>query len=476
MSTTTDPFAGMNKAELDYLHALAAENSAGTTPNALTPQTQTFIQQHPEFAWMATDPELGPLLSQSIVQNWDATRWQEALQGTNWFKTHSAAARDWLELAGSDPATADQRVQAEKQDLQAATSTLGVKLTDAQLTSLAYQSLEYGWTAQESQNHIAKLVTYTNGQFQVAPFYVDPSTGKAIDAFSGRQAYFGPNGEAATPDLATAQKWGAYATATFEGQTVYYQPVTSAEPWQTKVNGSYVDTRTGRPAYYGPNGEPGTPDQNAAAQAWGQGGFQTYQRDDGATIYYKAGTGATQATGGQGSAVPGGGLLGASVDQLKAEAAKYLVPVADTTLAQWAQQIASGQADVKGFDAYLQAQAKSLFPSMGTAIDQGITPQQYVDPYKQVASSLLGVNPNTIDMTDPKWMRAVGQKDPKTGMPVAMSLYDWQQTLMSDPTYGYLKTQNAGDRASALAEGIAQMFGRTPSGGTGFSGAAAPRI
>lgn len=450
------------------------DSTVSATPSAIDPKVAAYIAQHPEFAWIASDPELGPLLTQSVLQNWNASKWQEALQGTNWFKTHSAAARDWLELAGSDPAEAASRVQSEKQDLQSSTHTLGVNLSDAQLSSLAYQALEYGWTTQEAQNHIAKAVTYSNGQFEVAPFYIDPVTGKAIDSFSGREAYYGPQGQPATPDKPTDMT--GWAEATFNGQPVYFKTAAAAQPWQTQVNGTYIDTRTGRPAYYGPDGEPGTPDQNAATQAWGAGGFESYERDDGTTIYYKSGTGPSSSALGPASGVPGGGELGASVDQLKAEAAKYLVPVADSTLAQWAQQIAAGQSDIKGFDAYLQAQAKSLFPSMGAAIDQGITPQQYTDPYKQVASTVLGINPNSIDMTNPQWMRAVGQKDPKTGMPVAMSLYDWEQTLMSDPTYGYMKTQNATDRASALADGIAQMFGRTPSGGTGFSGAGAPRI
>lgn len=170
------------------------------------------------------------------------------------------------------------------------------------------------------------------------------------------------------------------------------------------------------------------------------------------------------------------GQIGTGLSDLKKVASDYMVPISDMSLLDWSGKMATGQTDIAAFNAYMQAQAKSLYPSMAASIDQGITPRAYMDPYKQVTATMLGLNPASIDMMEPQYMRAVTQKDPKTGVPTAMSLYDWQQTLMSDPTYGYMKTQGAADRASSLAAGIAQMFGRSPGGGTGFPGVAAPRV
>lgn len=174
-----------------------------------------------------------------------------------------------------------------------------------------------------------------------------------------------------------------------------------------------------------------------------------------------------------------GGTLVSSLQGVQAEAAKYLVPLSDSTAQSFATAMANGTMDSTAVTAYLQAQASSLFPSIAGAIKAGVTPSDYVSPYKEVAAQLLGVASNSIDMTQPQYLRALTTPDPKTGIPTAMSLYDFQQTLMQDPQYGYLKSTNAQDRASSIASGLAQMFGKSPSGpagSTAFNAAGAPRI
>jgi hypothetical protein len=174
----------------------------------------------------------------------------------------------------------------------------------------------------------------------------------------------------------------------------------------------------------------------------------------------------------------GAGSLMASVDSIQAEAGKYLVPLSTSTAQAFARAIAGGTMDAQGVDAYLQQQAMSLYPTIAGAIKQGITPAQYVTPYKEVAAQLLGVSPDSIDMTQTKWNRALSQPGPD-GKPAAMSLYDWQQLVMKDPQYNYLQSINAKDRASSISQGLAELFGRSPSGpagSTAFAAAGAPRI
>ena len=423
--------AGPTAEEASYLQSLnAATGSANTvsaTPQQLTDATKTFLQANPEFSWMFSNPDLTDpatgqnILAESILGNWDATKWQEELQQTKFYQKNGQKARDWAELAGSDPATAKTEITTETANLKTATQTLGVNLTEDQLTNLATQALQSGWAddPQQVTNHINSIVTYAQTGFKVNPYTIadgtvmDPATGKpfapgtAIDSFTGRQAYYGPNGEAATPIRPTDMT--GYSTSQFNGQTVYYQ--TSA---------------TGAP---------------------------------GATM------------------VQGGGLLSDTLDKLRAEAKTYMVPVDDAALGQWAQQIVANPGLQASYDSYLKTQAKSLFPSMAGAIDAGMTPDQYASPYRGIIQATLGVSGANIDFTDPKYQRFVaGNPDPKTGIPSAMSLYDTQRTLMSDPTYNYMNTQNAGDRAAALAQGLGEMFGKTPTGGTGMAGYAAPRI
>lgn len=153
------------------------------------------------------------------------------------------------------------------------------------------------------------------------------------------------------------------------------------------------------------------------------------------------------------------GTVSALTDQLKNTAAQYAVPVSDATLNQWANQIATGAATLDGFNSYTQAQAKSMFPGLAAAIDSGITVKQYVEPYVQTAAQELGINPNSISLTDPKWQRAITNVDPKTGQPAAMSLYDWTKTLRTDAMYGWDQTQGAQAAATQLANGLAKTLG-----------------
>lgn len=174
----------------------------------------------------------------------------------------------------------------------------------------------------------------------------------------------------------------------------------------------------------------------------------------------------------------GGGTLGANVQSIQAEAAKYLVPISASTAQSFATAMAQGTMDPAAITAYLQAQAESLYPSIANAIKNGITPADYVTPYKEVAAQLLGMDPNSIDMTQAKWNRPLSNPGPG-GVPTAMSLYDWQQTIMRDPQYGYMNSVNAKDRASSIAQGLGEMFGRVsggPAGSTAFSAAGAPRM
>ena len=173
-----------------------------------------------------------------------------------------------------------------------------------------------------------------------------------------------------------------------------------------------------------------------------------------------------------------GGTLLAGVDQVMAEASKYLVPISPGTADAFSQAMAAGTMDATGVTAYFQAQASSLYPSIAGAIKAGITPADYVTPYKEVAAQLLGVPANSIDMSKPQYQRALSAPGPD-GVPTAMSLYDFQNMLMKDPQYGYNNSVNAKDRASSIAQGLGEMFGRVssgPAGSTAFSAAGAPRM
>lgn len=155
----------------------------------------------------------------------------------------------------------------------------------------------------------------------------------------------------------------------------------------------------------------------------------------------------------------GSGSIQANINMLRGAAADYAVPISDQTLSQWAGQIAGGSTTAAAFQTYLVEQAKSLFPTLSTALDSGITVAQYTEPYKQIAQQELGMNPADFNLLDGKWSRAINSVDSTTGERASMSLYDWISTIRSDPSYGYDKTPGAVNAAIELSTQLQKAFG-----------------
>lgn len=157
----------------------------------------------------------------------------------------------------------------------------------------------------------------------------------------------------------------------------------------------------------------------------------------------------------------GGGELGKTATDVKSMANQYGVPLSDASTMDFARKMSEGAIDQAGLQGYMIEQAKSLFPSMTAALDRGITVKQYASPYLQIAQQELGVDPDTVDLTDKKWLAALNQVDPKTGDRTPMSLDQWLKTVRSDPSYGYDTTNKAKADATSLMGNLGQMFGAT---------------
>lgn len=140
-------------------------------------------------------------------------------------------------------------------------------------------------------------------------------------------------------------------------------------------------------------------------------------------------------------------------------AQSYGVPLSDHAAFSWAQRIAEGTATQDGFNAYAQDQAKLHFPTLAKHIDQGMTVRQLADPYLQIASQTLGVDPNSLDISSPKWAAALQSRDKEGNITGPMTTLDWSRKLMEDPTYGYDHTAQAQTEATNLVQQLGQSFG-----------------
>ena len=425
--------------------------TTGPIQTTVTPQGQvnqttlaSYIDAHPDIAWAQQIGDLKSLLDQAVAQNWDETKWTEELQASAFGKAHTSAQLQWIQEYGSRPVDAARDIAEKAAEVQAKARSLGINLSQTDINALAVTSLYNGWSDQDFNNHWAQMVNVQNGQPSLARAVMDPATGKLRDTFTGREAYYGPQNAPATPDINAARKaWGNnFAAYTQEdGTIVYYQTM-------------------------GPSQGTGTISSNTAAAG-------TSNMAAGVGPGAPAGVGATTAGGvnpvaaapGSGM-LPGGGALGGLLDTFKALAAQYLVPVSDPTLQQFASQaVASGDlSNSSAFEAYLKQQAENLWgPQVAALINQGQTTRQILDPYLSQASSLLGIDPSGIDPTDPKWAKALANPDGKGNLSM-MTLPQWQQTLMSDPVYGYQHSLNAANRAASFANYLGTMFGQTTGG------------
>jgi hypothetical protein len=162
-----------------------------------------------------------------------------------------------------------------------------------------------------------------------------------------------------------------------------------------------------------------------------------------------------------GGLYPQGGEIGASAATVNSMANDYGVPLSDQTKVQWGRQLAQGAITPDSVKGYLIEQAKSLYPGLTAALDQGITVKQYADPYIQLAQQETGLNPADVNLTDQKWMSLLNKVDPKTGARVSMSLDEALGAIRSDSAWGYDTSAQGRAAATQLADNLAKTFGAT---------------
>jgi hypothetical protein len=150
----------------------------------------------------------------------------------------------------------------------------------------------------------------------------------------------------------------------------------------------------------------------------------------------------------------------------KAQAADYGVPMSEQALGKWASDAVSGTGSDEQFREYLQLQAQSMYSDnkqMQTWLGQGKTVSTIFDPYRQVAARTLGVDPNSLDLTDSKWMAALQSRDPADPTKVRpMTLQEWDRYLRTEDSYGYSRSQQGLADYGSFISKLGQTFGVAP--------------
>jgi hypothetical protein len=81
------------------------------------------------------------------------------------------------------------------------------------------------------------------------------------------------------------------------------------------------------------------------------------------------------------------------------------------------------------------------------------------DAYRQEAAQILGVNPDTISVTDQGYNGVFTYQEPGQSQRRAMTLDEFTRMVRTDSQFGFNETQNAESLATGLAAAIQTEFG-----------------
>lgn len=157
-------------------------------------------------------------------------------------------------------------------------------------------------------------------------------------------------------------------------------------------------------------------------------------------------------------------LSAALNDSFSKIASSYEIPVSDAAVASHAQAaLTSGMDQTQAeanFTEYAKQVAAGLYPSLAPQIQGGVDVSTLLDPYKNLIEKTVGIDPGTIDFTNPKYgVFLNGAVDPATNRAAPMTLSQVSQKLMQDPQYGYQNTQEGKNAASSLVSSLLKTFG-----------------
>jgi hypothetical protein len=106
------------------------------------------IKNIPELRDFINELMTGPILSDP--------QFKAKLQQTNWWKTTTAAARDFVRRQVEDPATLQTQIDNSKADMRQRALALGLSVDDATLTKVVTDQIKFGWGEQVTLDYLGQ--------------------------------------------------------------------------------------------------------------------------------------------------------------------------------------------------------------------------------------------------------------------------------------------------------------------------------
>lgn len=152
------------------------------------------------------------------------------------------------------------------------------------------------------------------------------------------------------------------------------------------------------------------------------------------------------------------GDAGSVADQLNNVAYNNGVKLSSTYLLNSVRSVEAGTATPENAEAYIRSLAAGQFPTFAEQIKAGQNMSDIASPYTNAMASTLEIDPAKVDLFDPTIRKALmGEADPKTGVPTATPLWQFEQTLKQDPRW--MSTDNARESLLGAGHSILQDWG-----------------
>jgi hypothetical protein len=161
----------------------------------------------------------------------------------------------------------------------------------------------------------------------------------------------------------------------------------------------------------------------------------------------------------KGAKYTGGGSTGSAMQQLDGLAQNNGVEIAASDKLAWERDLTNGNKTFQDYEKMLRDRAATTYSVFADQIRAGQNLKDLTAPYRDVASKLLEVNPDSVSWEDPLFKdgKAFQTVDPKTGQMSAKPLWQFRQEVMKDPRWQ--RTDNAKDTYTSFGADVLKRFG-----------------
>jgi len=151
----------------------------------------------------------------------------------------------------------------------------------------------------------------------------------------------------------------------------------------------------------------------------------------------------------------GGAQTPISAEEVRQVAKNYGVPVSDSVVSQWANEIASGTKTIEQWTQMQKSSAKTLYSAVADRLETE-TFSDITEPYRQFAASTLEVPADNLDLTQPKWARLFAAGEGGSQPSRLMNLTEWASYVRAQPEWQ--NTANAYREYSDMASRLENIF------------------